>query len=43
MDENGHAMKAASDMFSCFVDMFYIFWKTLITFCFTNILLHFEN
>ena len=37
--ENGHALKAASDTLSCFVDMF----ETSITFCFTNILFHFEN
>ena len=41
--ENGHGLKAASDTISCFLDMLYIFSKTPITFCFTNILFHFEN
>ena len=42
-DENGHALKVAPDTLSCFVDIFYIFTKMLITFCFTNILFQFKN
>ena len=39
-DENGYVFKVASDTISSFVD---IFSKTPITFCFTNILFHFQN
>ena len=42
-DENGLALNATLDTISCFVDSFYIFSKTPITSCFTNILFHFEN
>ena len=43
-DENGHALKVAPDILSCFVDMFFTFFlKTPITFCFTNILFQFQN
>ena len=42
-DENGHVLNVASDALSCFVDVFTFFFKTPITFCFTNILFHFEN
>ena len=41
-DENGHALKVASDMISWFVDMFLHFFENT-NFCFTNILFHFEN
>ena len=33
-DENGHALKAASDTFSCFVDMFLHFFKNANYFLF---------
>ena len=42
-DENGHVLNAASDTLPCFVDVFTFFLKMPITFCFTNILFHFEN
>ena len=42
LDENGHHLKAASDTFSCFPDMFLHFSETPIPFCLTDILLHFE-
>ena len=41
-NENGHALKVASDMISWFVDMFLHFFENA-NFCFTNILFHFEN
>ena len=41
LDENAHALKATS--IPCFVDMFLLLSKMPITFCFTNILLHFKN
>ena len=43
LDESYYVLKAASDVISCFVDMFLHFLKTPITFCFTNILFHYEN
>ena len=43
LDENVHALKVTSDTIPCFVDMFLNVLKTPITFCFINILLHFEN
>ena len=43
-NENSHAWKVAPDTLSCFVDMFfYIFSKTPITFCLTNILFQFKT
>ena len=47
-DENGHALKAASDTISCFVDMFLHFFENTNYFHNTNyflaeILFHFEN
>ena len=35
-DENGHALKVASDMISCFVDMFLHFSENA-NFCFTSL------
>ena len=42
LDENGHALKVASDKISYFVDMFLHFFKN-DNFCFTNIQFHFKN
>ena len=42
-DKNSHALKVAPDTLSCFVDVFYIFRKMLITFSFTNTLFQFKN
>ena len=47
-DENGHALKVASDTISCFVDMFLHFFENANYFhhnnyFLTNILFHFKN
>ena len=47
-DENGHALKAASDAISCFIDMFFHFFENTnyflhINYFLTNILFNFEN
>ena len=41
-DESGHALKAASDTISYFLNLFLHFFENS-NFCFTNILFHFEN
>ena len=41
-DENGHALKAVSDMLSFFEGMFLHFFENA-NFYFTDILFHFEN